>query len=311
MNALEPIREDRLCVLITVYHPYRWTAPFTWQMIQKFWPEHPPVFFCGLTAEEAGDLPHIPIEDGALPRVWADFAFSAATKLRADGFEAVYFFLEDHMPLGRCHAENMRNLLPSLLNSLPASYIGLMGWDNRRFATRGGPVLPADRHRLMHLTASLSPRFHLHPSLFRTDVLVACLEALTTHTKPNPWGFEKLCDKPNAPLPEEFKRNCYQICGGELAIEKPGHLRRLFECIERWVFHRAMSLVPYAFKINCGTWLAKRIGFDNFFFNGPFPMFYSGVMANGRVNPFFLKYLKSRRDADFEGLIKAAEERAI
>ena len=77
MNALEPIREDRLCVLITVYHPYRWTAPFTWQMIQKFWPEHPPVFFCGLTAEEAGDLPHIPVDDGALPRVWAGVVVAA------------------------------------------------------------------------------------------------------------------------------------------------------------------------------------------------------------------------------------------
>jgi hypothetical protein len=310
MSPLQPIRADRLCILITVYHPYRWTAPFTWQMIQKFWPGHPPVYFCGLTSEEAGDLPHIPVKDSALPRVWADFAFDAAAKLRADGFEAVYFFLEDHMPLDHCHVENLRELLPSLLNSLPASYIGLMGWDNRRFATRGGKVLPPIRHRLMHLTTARAPRFHLHPSLFRMDALFACLEALRKHTKPNPWGFEKLCDKLDAPLPGEFKAACYQICGSELALRKPGVGKRLSDRLERWVFHRAMWMVPLAYRIGRGTQLAKAIGFDNFFYQGPFPMFFSGVMAAGRVNPFFLRYLRKREDPVFHALIEAAQERA-
>ena len=88
-RTLPPIPTDRLCILVTVYHPYRWTAPFTWQMIQTFWPDHPPVYFCGLTSEEAGDLPHIPVGSPSLPRVWADFAFEAASKLKDDGFEAV------------------------------------------------------------------------------------------------------------------------------------------------------------------------------------------------------------------------------
>ncbi len=308
MSMLQPIHTERLCVLITVYHPYRWTAPFTWRMIRKFWPEHPPVYFCGLTTEEAGDLPHIPVADAALPRVWADFAFEAAAKLKADGFEAVYFFLEDHMPLGRCHEANLRDLLPSMLNSLPASYIGLMGWDNRRFAARGGDVLPSAQHRFMHLTTAGAPRFHLHPSLFRMEALVACLDALRKHEKPNPWGFEKLCEKPGAPLPGEFKGSCYQICGSELALKKPGASKRLFDAFERWVYHRAMSVIPYAYKMGFGSWLSRIIGFDNFYYIGPFPMFYSGVMAGGKVNPFFLRYLKAHPDPDFCDLIEAAQE---
>lgn len=309
MSSMPRIRADRLCILITVYHPYRWTARFTWQMIQKFWPGHPPVFFCGLTAEEAGDLPHIPVAEASLPRVWADFAFQAAEQLRAEGYEAVYFFLEDHMPLDHCHVSHLRDLLPSLLNSLPASYIGLMGWDNRRFATRGGPVLPPEMHRLMHLTTAQAPRFHLHPSLFRMEALVACLDALRKYPKPNPWGFEKLCDKLDAPLPEEFKSSCYQVCGSELAGRKPGAVQSLCNAVERWIYHRAMALVPLASKVNWGTRLAKAVGFDNFFYNGPFPMFYSGVMAGGKVNPFFLRYLQRRQDPVFYDLMKAAEER--
>ena len=311
MSSLRPIRTDRLCILITVYHPYRWTAPFTWKMIRKFWPGHPPVFFCGLTTEEAGDLPHIPVADATLPRVWADFAFEATAKLQADGFEAVYFFLEDHMPLDHCHVTNLRELLPSLLNSLPASYIGLMGWDNRRFASTGGPVLPQSRHRLMHLTNARAPRFHLHPSLFRMESLVACLDALRKHEKPNPWGFEKLCDKLDAPLPEEFKSTCYQVCGSELALKKPGAGKRLCDRLERLVFHKVMSIVPLAYKLGCGSRLWGMLGFDNFFYNGPFPMIYSGVMASGRANPFFLRYLKNHPDPDFCDLLEAARERGV
>lgn len=310
MSALKPIRADRLCVLITVFHPYRWIAPFTFEMLEKFWPGHPPVFFCGLTSEEADDLPHIPVEDASLPRVWGDVALHAAKKLKAAGFEAVYFFLEDIMPLGRCHAENLGALLPSLLNSLPASYIGLMGWDNRRFATRAGGVLPPERHRLLHLTTPRAPRFHLHPSLFRMEALVACLEALRTQEKRNGWGFEKLCEKPDAPLPEEFKNSCYQICGAELSLEKPSAARRAFDAAERWVFHRAMSVVPLAHKFGWGTRFAKAVGFDNFYYNGPFPMFYSGVMAGGRVNPLFLRYLERSGDPAFRGLAEAARERS-
>jgi hypothetical protein len=251
------------------------------------------------------------VRNPELPRVWADFAHDAAVQLKGEGFEAVYFFLEDHMPLDRCHAENLTNLLPSLLNSLPASYIGLMGWDNRRFATRSGPVLAKDKHRLRYLNGAMAPRFHLHPSLFRMDALVACLDALRRHDKPNPWGFEKLSEKPDAPLPEEFKKTCYQICGCELALRKQGVAEKLLSAMERWLYHRLMSLTPLSRKLGFGDRFFKAMGFDEFFCEGPFPMVYSGVMAAGRVNPFFLCYLEKRKDPCFVPLIKAAREKLV
>ncbi|MEI8313337.1 MAG: hypothetical protein WCH98_21515, partial [Verrucomicrobiota bacterium] len=128
--------------------------------------------------------------------------------------------------------------------------------------------------------------------------------------KRNGWGFEKLCEKLDAPLSDEFKQTCYQICGAELAIKKPTGVRRILDGAERWIFHRAMSLVPLADKFGWGTRLARAIGFDNFYYNGPFPMFYSGVMAGGRVNPFFLRYLERRRDPAFFDLLEAAQERS-
>jgi len=288
---MKPVDPSKQCLLITVYHPYRWIAPLTKRLLDRFWPEHPPLFFCGLTTEEAGDLPHIPWPDSTLPRVWADFALAAALHLQSQGYEVCYFLLEDHPPLARCHAKHLQHTLPAMLNELPASYIALMGWDNRRFATRGGPV---DGHnRLMHLTAAQAPRFHLHPSLFRMDALVACLKNLAASARPNPWGFEKLNDKPDAALPEEFKAACYQICGEELSLHPPSSVARQLRSLERQFYHKSMNLFPVFEKFGKGMVFWDILGFDDFFYDGPFPMFYSGVMARGKVSPNFLRYLDS------------------
>lgn len=292
-------------ILVSVYHPYRWTAFFTRELIETYWPDHPPLFFCGLTPEEAGTLPHLPVEEEAHPRVWGHFVLDAARELRARGFTKTYFLLEDHPPLAACHAEHLNRTLPTFIDSLPAAYIGLMGWDNRRFVTRAPLTGP---HRFMHLTPPRAPRFHLHPSLFRLDALIACLELLVSREKPNPWGFEKYCDKLDAPLPEEFKSTCYQICGEELALRPPSPVGRATAAAERFFYHRMMSLFPPLQRIGLGMKFWDTLGFDNYFYNGPFPMFYSGIMSRGRVNPFFLRFIRKHRagEALYERLLAEA-----
>ncbi len=283
------------CILISVYHPYRWTAFFTHELLEKYWPDHPPIFFCGLTAEEAGSLPHLPVRQQELPRVWGHFVLDAARELKERGFTKCYFLLEDHPPLADCAGRHLNETLPALLDELPASYIGLMGWDNRRFVTKAPITGP---HRFMHLTPERSPRFHLHPSLFRMEALISCLELLVRRDKPTPWGFEKICDKPDADLPVEFKATCYQICGEELALHRPGAIGRMTAASERFFYHRMMNLFAPLNRIGLGMKFWDHLGFDDFFFNGPLPMFYSGIMSRGRVNPFFLRYLQTERSGE-------------
>jgi len=307
MTGIDP---SRLCILITVYHPYRWCARFVMAALDMFWPSHPPVFFCGLTEEEAGGLPIMPLRSSLFPRVWAEFAFDAVSELRVRGFEAVYFMLEDHMPLDHCNEKSLNEILPDMLNRLPASYIGLMGWDNRRFATCAGPILGPEQWCFRYLTAETAPRFHLHPSLFRAEVLHAGLDAVRRTAKPNPWGFEKLLDKRDAPLASEYKESCYQIRGSVLAQQPAGFANRCLAACERFFFHRLMSLAPAAAKAGFGKQFWEMAGFDNFFYNGPFPMFFSGVMAGGKINPFFVRYLEDHPDHVCCGLIEAARENA-
>ena len=307
MTDIDP---SRLCILVTVYHPYRWCARFTMAALDRFWPSHPPVFFCGLTEEEAEGLPIIPLRSADRPRVWAQFAFDAVSELKARGFEAVYFMLEDHMPLGDCNEEVLNEVLPEMLNRLPSSYIGLMGWDNRRYATIAGPILGPEHCGFCHLAAPRAPRFHLHPSLFRAEVLHAGLDAVRRSAKPDPWGFEKLLDKEDAPLPREYKESCYQIRGSLLALKPEGFKDRCLSACERFFFHRLMSVAPAAGKAGFGKQFWTWAGFDDFYYNGPFPMFFSGVMAGGKINPFFLRHLKKHPDDFFSDLVEEAQQRA-
>lgn len=294
-----------VCILISVYHPYRWTAFFTHELIGKYWPNHPPLFFCGLTPEEAGPLPCLPVRKEELPRVWGHFVLDACRELKSRGFSKTYFLLEDHPPLAPCSEKHLNETLPALLDTIPASYIGLMGWDNRRFVTKAPITGP---HRFMHLTPAKAPRFHLHPSLFKLDALIACLELLTRQDKPTPWGFEKICDKLDADLPEEFKKSCYQVYGEELALHSPSTVGSLAAKAERFFYHRMMNLFGPLHRIGLGMKFWDTLGFDDFFYNGPLPMFYSGIMSRGRVNPFFLKYLQTKRADEpvFQRLIEEA-----
>lgn len=284
----------RMCVLVPVYHPYRWVAPHMLRLLDEYWPDHPDVFFAGLAPGEVEGLPLLPLADVQLPRPWAAFCLEAVTELLTRGYELCYFIGEDHVPLGTCHARHLRFTLPELMESLPASYIGMMGWDNRRFLPRG-EVVSNSVPGLRHLTGLHAPRFHLHPCLFRLSVLRECLECVSRQAQTTPWAFEKTCDKLDADLPERDKASCYQIEGEALALNPDTGWERQRRRAERFVYHRAMALAPWMQRMGLGMRYWDAWGFDNFFYNGPYPMFYSGVMSRGRLNPFFMKFVEKMK----------------
>lgn len=281
---------SRLCILVPVYHPYRWVAPFMQQSLDRYWADHPPVFYCGLLAEEAGALPALPLRDAALPRDWPAFVRDAVDELKARGFDKCYLLLEEHLPLAACHSRNLNSALPRLLDQLGGAYIGLMGWDNRRFSTRA-PILGASAFRLMHLTTPDAPRFHLHPSLWRLEALRDCLELTLREAVHTPWRFEKVSERPDAALEERWKNGCYLVCSRTLAHAPPGRWKALTQWVERFIFHKLMALYPLlpGGKVRAAFW--RAVGFDDFFYPGPYPMFFSGVMAKGTLNPYFVKFM--------------------
>ncbi len=282
---------DDPVILVPVYHPYRWLAPFMQRALDTFWPDHPPVFYCGLAADEAGGLPTLPLHETALPRDWPAFVRDAVDELLVRGFAQCYLLLEEHLPLAECHTTHLNTTLPRLLVDLDAAYVGLMGWDNRRYTTRA-PLLDAGRHRLMHLSTPAAPRFHLHPSLWRLEALRDCLDLVLRDPVHSPWRFEKVTERAAADLPQRWKAGCYQVCGQALAAHPRTRAGAWAQAVERFVFHKLMALqhrLPTA-TLRRTAW--ERIGFDDFFYNGPYPMFFSGVMAKGGLNPYYVRFMK-------------------
>ncbi len=284
------MRED-LCILVPVWHQYRRLAPLTFRLLEARWPEHPPVFFAGLTSAEAAGLPHVPVSDADRRANWSWMTGDGLRQVSEKGYSLVYLIAEEHVPLGACHAVHLNETLPRWMDELSASYISLMGWDNRRYPSRS-PRLPAAHGGMMHLNGAGDPRFHLHPALWRAEVLAACCAAAGGGKNGSAWHFEKMNDKLDAPLEENWKQGCYQIAAHRLSLRPPGPASRLGHSVERYVFNKLMALYPHIPGRRAADAYARAVGFDDFFCDGPYPMFYSGLMAKGAINPHCEKFLR-------------------
>jgi len=279
------------CILVPVWHQYRWLVPLTFRLLDEHWPDHPPMFFAGLTAAEAGALPHVPVSDPERRANWSWMTGDGVRQVAEKGYRKIYLIAEEHVPLRDCHAGHLNETLPRWMDELSASYIGLMGWDNRRYPSRS-PLLPSSHGCMMHLTGAGDPRFHLHPGLWRTEVLAACCALAEKDKNGSAWNFEKVNDKLDAPHAAAWKQGCYQIAARRLSLRPGSPAARLARSAERFVFNKLMALYPHIPDRNAANAYARAVGFDDFFCDGPYPMFYSGLMAKGIINPYCEKFLR-------------------
>ncbi len=286
---------EHVAILVPVWQSYRWMAPLTLRLLDRFWPSHPPVWFCGLGPDP--HLPSLPVSPGTDLTNWSAMVLEGVEHLRRKGIGLVYLVAEEHVPLGPCNVEALDSILPMLMSGLPAVYISLMGWDNRRFPSKS-PVLGSDRHRLKHLVGDRDPRFHLHPALWRIDALEACCRLALADPDRNgsAWHFEKINDRDHGSHPLAWKSQCYQIDSAALRLHPPGPVRRAAASLEIMVFRKLMALAPLMRNPTLAAAYLRFLRFDDVYCDGPYPMFFSGIMAKGKINPYFEANLR-RSDA--------------
>lgn len=297
-------------ILVPVWRDYTWVAPITLETLRSRWAAHPEIWFCGLTEDEAGTLPVLPLAPGLDRSNWTQVLIGGVEQMRSRGFDLIYLILEEHLPVAPCHAGHLNTTLPALMESLPAAYISLMGWDNRRFSSRSA-LLDKSQHQLKNLVGPHDPRFHLHPALWRADILEACCRLALEDRNKNgsAWHFEKACARPGNPLPESATTACYQIRASQLAMAKPSALQNIISAAERFIFHKLMALYPLIPSRRAGAAFLRQVPFDDVFCNGPYPMFYSGIMAKGQLNRFFVNFLHRKDPALMNQLLKAMPRR--
>lgn len=300
--------DEHLGILVPVWKDYGWIAPMTLQTIHQFWNPHPPVWFAGPRGSISENLPCLEIAQDVPEGNWCANLLEGIRAMKNKGFEWVYLVAEEHIPLALCHSQHLNRTLPDLMKALPAVYISLMGWDNRRFASRS-PVLGRESYHLKHLVSPGDPRFHLHPALWRLDVLGACCELALRAESVNgsAWHFEKINDRDETVHPPEWKSQCYQIDSGSMRLFKSGRIAGISEDIHRAIYMKLQALYPMIPGRERANRFARLLRFDDVFCNGPYPLFFSGIMSKGEVNPYFRKFLSHHHPEMLQRIMAAAE----
>jgi len=280
-----------LCLLSPVWPNYRHLAPILSSQLAQHWPGHPPHFFIGQSAWNLRGQWLQPADDPHGGTNWTWSLRDGVKQARALGFTETYLIAEEHVPLALCRREELEVQLPAQARSLGASYVSLMGWDNRRFCSKS-PRLTSNQRSWMHLTSTRDPRFHLHPAWWDLAVLEACCELALRNSAANgsAWHFEKTCGLASADLPVT---TCYQICA---SADVSGYPSRP-ALVNRWFYNRLMAMIPLLPPpLRLPYYHAIR--FDDVFCVGPYPMIFSGLLAKGEVNPALRRRQKSIENAD-------------
>ncbi len=273
----------KVCVLISTFERYRVLAEFTERRIREYWAKVPEIRYAGLADHAAG----LELRDD--PRNWMRVTRSACDDLMADGFDAAYVILDDHPPMDRCFARHLNRTIPRMMADLDAVSVSLSGWGQGREVY--GTKVKSEGFTLDRCGKDAEWKYTLHPTLWRLADLREILDrliAILPEAEQNPWAFERRGGAPDVDLPERLKTGCYRVEGRALAL-KP--------CARKLRVLRVMTdLYRYGIRRLMGDLARDAVDGElmgvHHAYNGPYPLFWSGILRKGKLNPDFLFYLK-------------------
>ncbi|HEV2737394.1 MAG TPA: hypothetical protein VGU66_02335 [Candidatus Elarobacter sp.] len=279
------------CILVSAFEGYIPAAQLTRRLIDRYWADHPPLWFCGAHIDDAAALP---FRDD--PKDWMAGVRSALRDLSAMGFERVYLILADLGPIDQCHAQHLNHTIPQWLTELDAVYISIRGWDHRRNSS--GRSLGRRYLSLQRQSAWYWPRFALHPALWRIDVLATLLDVLMKKiTDHSAWAFEIQAGNLYSEIPAAWNEGTYRVCG-RLMSATP------IPAAERWARHVVDGLVrwidlTFNHKNERASWPPNVARIMNpvlqttaVYFQGPYPVYFQGFLTRGRLNRPLVHYLR-------------------
>ena len=206
------------------------------------------------------------------------------------GVDWLYLILDDHPPFGPCNADYLNRRLPENAAALRAIQVSLLGWD--QYQPREGAILGPERLFWQRNNPSFHWKFSLHPGFWRVLPLRAMLESLRAHAPDvrSARAFEGATHDACQRLDPKLLERTYRVRGdgstvGGRWFESRG-LRALTHQLFRVAHHTARLGGPRRVAaVDAGLRPYYRYA------NGPYPMFWSGVVTRGRLHEEALRFL--------------------
>jgi len=283
------------CILVSTHDKYIDLAKLTVELIHERWRNHPEIFVCGVSQPFSGVTETLLLVNDAMD--WIGITETAINELIKKGFRKCYFILEDHPPLQICNDSHLNFTLPALMDKLGAAYIGLYGWDQNTLSS--GTVLGTEFYRLQDQDTSFLWKYSLHPALWNLEAFKAILGALPLIedeiSSRSAWAFERRSGALQSTAPVEWKGRSYRVFGLGMLNSR----FRLIRSLSRQLMFLTINFMSMIIKWVFGNDKLERfVSFflpEALFFDGPYPLFWSGVMQKGILNKNFEKFLVLHR----------------
>lgn len=292
----------KTAVLLLTCDSYLKVATLTLSLLRHNWKNHPPIYVCGVSSGMAGEQV-IPFTVDH--RDWLGIAYEAMTVLEQEGFDYCYLILDDHPPVGRCNGAYLQRELPELARSLNACVVSLVGWDQIR--NYKGHRLDASCHYWLKNDPDYRWLFNLHPGCWRISALRDILGSLmaSAGSDRSARAFEALGGASNSLIPSTYRDSSYRVCGDRYAVAKQWFARPR----PRSLLLNGLHAVRFGAKTFGGSKLLGRVDqrakLYTDYLNGPYPMFWSGLMQKGRVHQNAVRFLR------LAGLSEYADQAAL
>jgi hypothetical protein len=288
-----------VAILLSTCDAYAAVARFTLQRLDACWPAHPDVFVCGLSEPSGAVGTTLPLGDD--PRDWIGITLRAVRSLEGQGAEWLYLILDDHPPFGPCNADYLNQRLPETAEALGAVQVNLLGWD--QYQPRDGVVLGADHLFWQRNSPAFRWKFSLHPGFWRVLPLRAMLESLRSNAPEvtSARGFEgamhQACDRLNPGLLERT----YRVRGDGFTARHRWFESRGGRIVTRQLLRAAHRAAGLGGSRRAAAVQAALLPYYRYA-NGPYPMFWSGVISRGRLHEEALRFLA------WTGQVRVADE---
>jgi hypothetical protein len=277
-----------LAILLSTCDAYAPVARFTLTRLDACWPGHPEVFVCGIS--ESGAPFGTPLPLTADPRDWVGIALDAVRCLEKQDVEWLYLILDDHPPFGPCEADYLNRRLPANAAALGAIQVNLLGWDQHQ--PREGAALGPERLFWERNNATFRWKFSLHPGFWHVLTLRRMLEFLRSSSPEvrSARAFEGAMHGACRNLDPELLERTYRVRGDGFTARGHWYESRALRALTRQL------IGPVRLAARLGG-LQKQAAVDTAlltyhrYANGPYPLFWSGLVRGGHLHEEALRFL--------------------